>query len=97
MDDADIAILAVRLQGYRIFYVDFKQLRRLGTSGMKLKYSSDEKWRSYIWENYIKVRGNDAKVDLEAEMVSVKSGRMVHVNRASQCGTERHELKPEEC
>lgn len=71
LDNADIAILAVRLQGYGIYYIDFKQLRRLVTSEMKLKYSSDEKWRFYIWKNYIKVRGNDTRFDVEPEIVSV--------------------------
>lgn len=51
LDNTDIAILAVRLQEYRIYYIDFKQLRRLVTSEMKLKYSNDEKWRFYIWKN----------------------------------------------
>lgn len=71
LDNADIAILAVRLQGYGIYYIDFKQLRSLVTSEMKLKYSSDEKWRFYIWKNYIKVRGNDTRFDVEPEIVSV--------------------------
>lgn len=71
LDDADIAILAVRLQGNRIYYIDFEQLRRLITSDMKLKYSSDEKWRLYIWEDYIKVRGNDAKFDVVPTIMSV--------------------------
>lgn len=71
LDDADIAILAVRLQGYKIYYADFKQLRQLVTSKMKLNYSSDEKWRFYVWENYIEVRGNDAKFEVEPEIISV--------------------------
>ncbi|WP_071461334.1 hypothetical protein [Bacillus massilinigeriensis] len=71
LDDADIAILAVRLEGYKIYYVDFKQLRQLITPDMSLNYSEDEKWRFYIWENYIKVRGKDKKFDIEPEFVSI--------------------------
>ncbi|UGB29960.1 hypothetical protein [Metabacillus sp. B2-18] len=67
LDDADIAILAVRLEGYKIYYVNFKQLRQLITPDMSLNYSEDEKWRFYIWEKYIKVRGNDMKFDIEPE------------------------------
>jgi hypothetical protein len=69
LDDADIAILAVRLEGNKIYYVDFKQLRRLITTDMTLNYSENEKWRLYIWENYIKIRGNDKKFDIEPEVV----------------------------
>jgi hypothetical protein len=71
LDDADIAILAVRLEGNKIYYVDFKKLRQLITSEMTLNYSSDEKWRLYIWENYIKGRGNDNKFYIEPEIVSI--------------------------
>lgn len=64
LDDSDIAILVVRLEGNKIYYVDFKQLRGLITSDMTLNYSEDEKWRLYIWENHIKVRGNNTKFDI---------------------------------
>lgn len=68
LDDAELAILAVRLEGNKIYYADFKQLRKLITSEMKLYYSNDEKWRFYIWENFIKVRGNDKKFEIEPEI-----------------------------
>lgn len=69
LDDSDIAILAVRLEGNKIYYVDFKQLRLLITSGMTLSYSKDKKWRFYIWDSYNKVRGNDNKFDVEPEIL----------------------------
>jgi len=69
LDDADIAILAVRLEGNKVYYVDFKQLRQLITPDMTLNYFEDRKWRFYIWENYIKVRGNDKKFDIEPEVL----------------------------
>lgn len=65
LDNSDITILAVRLEGNKIYYVNFKQLRQIITSEMTLNYSSYEKWRFYIWENYIKVRGNDSKFDID--------------------------------
>ena len=69
LDDAELAILAVRLEGNKIYYVDFKQLRELITSNMTLNYSNDEKWRFYIWEDFIIVRGNDKKFKIEPEFL----------------------------
>ncbi|MGD6844697.1 hypothetical protein ACQCVH_19565 [Bacillus infantis] len=71
LDDAELAILAIRLEGYKIYYVDFKQLRQLINRDMTLNYSEDRKWRFYIWEKYLKVRGNDKKFDIEPELVTV--------------------------
>ncbi|KUP22072.1 hypothetical protein [Paenibacillus sp. DMB5] len=68
LDDADIAILAVRLEGGKVYYVDFKELRKLLSAVKTLKYSSDEKWRLYIWDKYITVRGNDSKFPVEPEL-----------------------------
>lgn len=62
--NAAISILAVRLQGKKIYYVNFKELRLLITPDITLNYSVNEKWRFYIWENYIKVRGKDKKFDI---------------------------------
>jgi hypothetical protein len=64
LNDAELAILAVRLEGNKIYYVDFKKLRELITSEITLNYLSDVKWRFYIWENFIKVRGNDKKFEI---------------------------------
>lgn len=60
LDGADIAILAVRLQGNKIYYVDFKELRKLMTSNIMLTNPNEgEHWKLYVWENYIKVQGNE--------------------------------------
>lgn len=69
LDDADIAILAVRLEGNKIYYVDFKELRKLISAAKTLNYSSDEKWRLYIWRNYITIRGNDTKFPVDPEII----------------------------
>lgn len=69
LDAADIAILAVRLEGNKVYYVDFKQLRKLIAAADTLNYSPDEKWRLYVWDNYITVRGNDTKFFVESEII----------------------------
>ncbi|WP_289137747.1 hypothetical protein [uncultured Brevibacillus sp.] len=69
LDDADIAILAVRLEGNKVYYVDFKQLRKLIASVKSLNCSPDEKWRLYVWDNYITIRGNSTKFLVEPEII----------------------------
>ncbi|MGO4548106.1 hypothetical protein AB4Z29_25295 [Paenibacillus sp. 2TAB23] len=63
--EADIAILAVRLEENKIYFVDFNELRNLLFNAKTLNYSSDEKWRLYIWNNYITIRGNAAKFSVD--------------------------------
>lgn len=69
LDVADIAILAVRLEGNKIYFIDFKELRNLISNAKTLNYSSDEKWRLYIWSNYITIRGNADKFLVEPEIL----------------------------
>ncbi|WP_214855526.1 hypothetical protein [Exiguobacterium sp. s166] len=69
LDGADMAIMAVRIEGNKVYFVEFKNLRRLMTADMILDYSKDEKWRFYIWEDHIKVRGNDEKFYVSGEVV----------------------------
>ncbi|WP_449402799.1 hypothetical protein [Exiguobacterium artemiae] len=69
LDGADMAIMAVRIEGNKVYFVEFKNLRRLMTEDMILDYSKDEKWRFYIWEDHIKVRGNDEKFYVSGEVV----------------------------
>lgn len=72
LDDADIAILAVRLQGNKIYYLDFKELRKLMTPDIVLRNSNEgEHWKLYVWENYIKVQGNEKEFHIEPEFVTV--------------------------
>ena len=70
LDGADMAIMAVRIEGNKVYFVEFKNLRRLMTADMILDYSKDEKWRFYIWEDHIKVRGNDEKFYVSGEVVT---------------------------
>lgn len=72
LDDADIAILAVRLQGNKIYYIDFKDIRKLMTTEIMLKNPNEgEHWKLYVWENYIKVQGNEKEFHIEPELVIV--------------------------
>lgn len=69
LDGADMAIMAVRIEGNKVYFVEFKNLRRLMKADMILDYSKDEKWRFYIWEDHIKVRGNNEKFYVSGEVV----------------------------
>jgi len=69
LDKADMAIMAVRIEGNKVYFVEFKNLRRLMTEDMILDYSKDEKWRFYIWEDRIEVRGNKEKFYVSGESV----------------------------
>ena len=69
LDGSDMAIMAVRIEGNKVYFVEFKNLRRLMTEDMILDYSKDEKWRFYIWEDHIKIRGNDEKFYVSGEIV----------------------------
>lgn len=69
LDRSDIAMMVVRVEGNKAYFVEFKNLRRLMTKDITLDYSNDEKWRFYIWEDYIKVRGNDEKFYVVGESV----------------------------
>lgn len=69
LDEADMAIMAVRIEGDKVYFVEFKNLRRLMTEDVILDYSKDEKWRFYIWEDRIEVRGNKEKFYVSGEFV----------------------------
>lgn len=60
LDDSDIAILAVWLQGNKIYYLDFKEHRKPMTSNTILDNSRGGNYRKlYVWEIYIKIQGNE--------------------------------------
>ncbi|CAM4102622.1 hypothetical protein [Mesobacillus thioparans] len=70
LDDSDIAILAVRLQGNKIYYLDFKKLRKLMTSNIILDNSREgNHWKLYVWENYIKVQSNEKEFHVQPEIL----------------------------
>jgi hypothetical protein len=62
LDDADSSLLAVRLEGNRVYIINFKKLRKLMTSDITLNnYAVGEHWKLFVWENHIQVQGNDQK------------------------------------
>lgn len=70
LDNAAVSILVVRLDGEKIYYVDFKELRKLMTTKcMTRSKTSGEHWKLYIWKDYIEVRGNRQRFTVQAERV----------------------------
>ena len=70
LDDSDIAILAVRLEGNKIYYINFKELRELMTPDIMLENSREGKhWKFYVWGNYIKVQGNEKEFYIQPEVL----------------------------
>ena len=57
LDGSDMAIMAVRIEGNKVYFVEFKNLRRLMTEDMILDYSKDEKWRFYIGKIILRFEG----------------------------------------
>lgn len=43
LDQADISIMAIRVEGGKVYYVEFRNLRRLMTEEITLDYSNDAK------------------------------------------------------
>lgn len=71
MDDADIAILSVRMQSNRLYTLNYKQLRRLMTNENKLTNPNEgEHWKFFVWKDYIKVQGCDQTFPVSAEIVN---------------------------
>lgn len=62
LDDADTAILAIRLEGNRVYIINFKKLRKLMTTDITLNnYAVGEHWKLFVWVQHIQVQGNDQK------------------------------------
>ena len=58
LDEAVIAVLAVRLDDGNIYIVDFKELRKMMTLDIQIVNPREgEHWKFYIWGNNIQVRG----------------------------------------
>ncbi|MET1248892.1 hypothetical protein ABWW58_08910 [Sporolactobacillus sp. STCC-11] len=71
LDNADIAILFVRMQGNKLYILDYKQLRRLMTNDNKLTNPYEgEHWKFFVWKNYIKVQGCDQNFPVSAELIN---------------------------
>ncbi|RUS44571.1 hypothetical protein [Cohnella sp. AR92] len=71
LDEADIAVLAVRLEDGNIYYVDFKELRKMMTLDLQIvNLNEGEHWKFYIWGNNIQVRGRSEKFQAVPERLT---------------------------
>jgi len=71
LDDSDISILAVRLEGGKVYYVDFKELRKRITSDLVVYTPSiGEHWKFFVWERHIEIQGSKNKFYAQPELVS---------------------------
>jgi len=70
LDEADVAILAVRLPEGRVNYIDYKKIRELMTDKNKRTNSREgEHWKLYVWKSHIKVQGIDQVYNLDTPKI----------------------------
>ena len=69
LDKADISIMAVRVENGKVYFIEFKNLRRLMTKEIIIEYGRDAKWRFYIWEDHIKLFGIKEKFYVTGELL----------------------------
>lgn len=71
LDDAEISILAVRLEGGKVYYVDFKELRkRITPKLIVFTPAIGEHWKFFVWKTYIEIQGSKNKFYAQPELVS---------------------------
>ncbi|WP_141118467.1 hypothetical protein [Paenibacillus odorifer] len=71
LDDADISVLAVRLEGSKVYYIDFKEFRKMITPEfIVFSPGIGEHWKFFVWESHIEIQGNRNKYFTEPELVS---------------------------
>lgn len=70
LDEADISILAVRLEGNKVYYIDFNELRKKLTSDLIVYTPAiGEHWKFFVWGNYIEIQGSRDKFYVQPEQV----------------------------
>ncbi|MEK4449435.1 MULTISPECIES: hypothetical protein [Paenibacillus] len=70
LDEAVISILAVRLEGNMIYYIDFKELRKFMLPNLILTNTNEgEHWKLFIWDKYVQVQGNVNKFMMVPEQM----------------------------
>ncbi len=71
LDEADISVLAVRLEGNRVYYIDFKELRKLMLPSLMLTNPNEgEHWKLFVWDRYFQVQGNGNKFSVVPEVLA---------------------------
>lgn len=68
LDDADISILAVRLEGGKVYYVDFKELhKRLTPELIVFTPAIGQHWKFFVWEDSIEIQGSRSRYYVKPE------------------------------
>lgn len=67
LNNADISVLAVRVEGGKTYYINFKDLKKILTDENMRKNSHEgNHWELNIWDNYIQAHGCTYKFPIEA-------------------------------
>ncbi|UED72213.1 hypothetical protein [Brevibacillus sp. DP1.3A] len=70
LDKAEISILAVRLEGGKVYYVDFKELRKRITPDLIVYTPAiGGHWKFFVWETHIEIQGSKNKFYVQPELV----------------------------
>jgi len=71
LDKADVSVLAVRLEGNKVYYANFEELRKLMTSeNIHVNDKEGEHWKCYVWENSIEIRGSGQRLMINPKVIS---------------------------
>ena len=66
LDKAYISFLVVRVEGAKVYYLNFKELRMLMTNDAIHSNSKEgDHWKFYVWENFIEIRGKKEVFKIE--------------------------------
>lgn len=69
LDEADISVLAVRLEGNKVYYVDFKELRKLITDDLIVYTPAiGEHWKFFVWDSEIEIQGSRKMFYIQPEI-----------------------------
>jgi hypothetical protein len=70
LDDASSAILAFRLEGEKVYYVNYSEFESyLDERSMVFNKREGEHWKLYLWPDFIKVRGNENPLAAEPNKI----------------------------
>lgn len=65
-DRADIVEVVVRLEGNKLYFINYKELEKLLHLGVKTKI---EVHRIYVWEDFVEIRANRKRFSIHPEIV----------------------------
>jgi hypothetical protein len=71
LDSGNLSVLAIPLEGGKLYIVNFKELRQLMTTdNMFTNAKEGDHWKFYVWDNFIEVRGNKQKFLVDTVLVT---------------------------